>query len=48
MAANSDGKVTLKEFKSKPKGREPIVHIFRTLDTNEDGVLHLQEFDVKE
>jgi Ca2+-binding EF-hand superfamily protein len=45
---NSDGRVTLKEFKAKPKGHEPIVRIFSTLDTNEDGVLRLQEFDVKE
>ena len=41
---NLDGRLTLEEFKQAPRGRESIVHIFRTLDLNEDGVLTLTEF----
>ena len=45
---NLDGRLTIDEFKETPGGREKIVHIFRTLDADQDGVLTLPEFSTEE
>ena len=40
---NADGRITFKEFRSDPDDVTVIANLFRTLDTNGDGVLELSE-----
>ena len=45
---NSDGALSLREFKGTKRSKNVIENLFKTLDTNADNALALDEFDAKD